>query len=102
MPAPRSKQPTAPAAASKTYRRRVQIVSAGYTVRVPGPTGALVELQQEAAFGDEVVLDAQEQMRLDSLGALAPVGATRESIEAESDERIEAYRSVRRGVAGVI
>jgi hypothetical protein len=101
MPPRSPKQPTA-APASKTFTRRVQIVSAGYTVKVPGPTGALVELQAEAAFGEEVVLDAQEQMRLDSLGALAPPGATRESIEAESDARIENYRSVRRGVAGVI
>lgn len=101
MPPRSPKQPTA-APASKTFKRRVQIVSAGYIVKVPGPTGALVELQAEAAFGEEVVLDAQEQMRLDSLAALAPPGATREDVQSAFDDRVESYRAARRGVAGVI
>jgi len=103
MPAPRSKQaPAAPPAASKTYKRRVQIAAASYHVEVPGPDGRLVKLQRDAAIGDEVDVSAQEQMRLDSLGVLAPVGATRESIQAEADARLEAYRNARRGVAGVV
>lgn len=91
MPSSRSKQPTAAPPASKTFKRRVQIMAAGYVVQVPGPTGALVKLQQDAMCGDEITVDAQEMMRLDSLGALAPVGATRESVEAEANEvkRIE-------------
>ena len=100
MPQPRKQ--TAASTTPKSFERRIQLGGgAGFTRRVPGPDGRLVEVTEQAAFGDLVVLDALEQMRLDSLGALAPAGATREDVQAEFDQRVAAYRGARSNVAAV-
>jgi hypothetical protein len=85
--------------ASKTFTRRVRFGGgASYSVRRPGPDGRVIEVEDFAACGDEITVDALEQMRLDSLGALCPPDWTLADLEAESERRIAAYRNARRGL----
>jgi hypothetical protein len=95
MPSPPKPAP----AASKATARRVRLLSATYASRQPGPDGKVVEVLAHGNFGDEIVLDPREEMRLDSLGALAPPGATLADVESERARRIEAYRSARKEIA---
>jgi hypothetical protein len=89
--------------ATKTFERRVALGGgAGYTTRRPGTGGTVVETQEVAAFGELIVVDPIEQMRLECLGALGPVGCTRESLEAEAAARVAAYRGARATVSGIV
>jgi hypothetical protein len=88
--------PSAPTSlASKTFRRRVRTVGLTYAVSRPTTDGPVERVFEDAYFGDEVELSAMEAMRLDSSGALAPPGATREDVIAERDAKIQAYRAAR-------
>jgi hypothetical protein len=49
-----------------------------------------------AALGDSVLLDPQEEARLDAAGALAPIGATREQVMHAVDQQREEYEAARR------
>lgn len=84
------------------FKRRVRAASVSYPVRAPGPDGRVVEVFREASKGDEITADAFTIMRLDSLGMLAPPGATAEDVEREADERLERYRAARRSVGGAV
>lgn len=96
MAQPRKAAQAAPSSpASRTFSRRCRIAAAGYKVKMPGPDGRIAEVSQWAESGDEIVAAAIEIMRLDSLGALAFPGATREDVEAEAMARIERYQSAR-------
>jgi hypothetical protein len=98
------RKPITPATpASRTYSRRCRFGGgAHYAVRRPGPTGAIVESTEFCAFADELHVDALEQMRLDSVGALAVPGSTREDVEGELQEKIAAYRAARASVSGIV
>jgi hypothetical protein len=100
MPQQRKSSTAAPASpASKLFRRRVRFGGgAGYNVRRPGPDGSVVQTVEHANRGEEIVVDAIEALRLDSLGALAAPGATAADIKAESDARIAQYRAERSSV----
>ncbi len=104
MPAQQRKPSSAQPATStrKLFTRRVRAASVSYYVRLPGLDGRVAGVQRDAKMGDEITADAVSIMSLDSAGMLAPPDATREDVEREHAERIEAYRSARRGVAGVI
>jgi hypothetical protein len=83
--------------ATKTFERRVQLGGGcSYSTRRPGPDGRVIEIQEFGAFGDLIVVDPIERMKLECVAALGPPDCTRESLEAEAAARIESYRSARR------
>jgi hypothetical protein len=68
-----------------------------YWSRLRSADGQAQWTNQHAELGDTIVLDdPQEEARLDGLGVLAPVGATRQDVEAEVAMKQQTYREARR------
>src|SRR4051794_38524203 len=79
----------------KTFRRRVRCAALDYTVTRPGPTGAAQAARETAKFGDEVALNAPDQIRYDLEGVLAEPGASRQDVEDELNRQVAKYRAER-------
>jgi hypothetical protein len=86
---------SAPPKSRTAPRERTLAMPAVFHQRTRGPDGALAFVQSYGERGEAVVLDPQEEARLDHLGALAKVGATAEDVEQEVANRIAVYREAR-------
>lgn len=92
--AAKAKAPASPA--SRTFRRRVLPYGGlTYAVRRLAYDGSVVETFDDAAFGDEIEVDAFECIRLDSGGHLAPPGWSREDVIADRDAKIARHLAAR-------
>jgi hypothetical protein len=74
------------------------VVAAGYHRRTAKPDGSVVMTEEWGMRGEEILLDPEEEARLDHAGTLAPAGATVEDIAREIQLRYEAFQTARRNM----
>lgn len=84
---------------AQTNKRVVQAVFANYKGVRENIAGEKREVALTAVRGQEVELTAEQEARLDALGALAPAGSTAEDVQAAVQARSDAvHAAIRRAL----
>ncbi len=92
--------PPSTAVKPRARQRLVRHAVVAYNTVERRPTGEAIEVPHTALRGEVITIEAVEEAKLDSMGALAVVGQTVADLDAEDEARIEAYRQGRLNATG--